>query len=127
MSKRQRLWLLLALASLLMVGLLASRVERLTEGVWTVELSRGCSLDYHTSGALALACKGVDYTRLWPLPVEQPWEEPEKTPKLHYGQMASVADAPQRRFTGDNLRTWPPGLVCLAGMALVVEFGRRRQ
>ena len=32
----------------------------------------GCYLDYHTP-AVALACPGVDYIRLWPLPVTQPW------------------------------------------------------
>ena len=91
--KRQALWLLLA--SLLMAGLLASRVERLTEGVWTAELGR-CSLDYHTSPkALALACPGVDYARLWPLPVEQPWEEPERAPGPPYGQMARASEEGQ--------------------------------
>ena len=24
---------------------------------------------------LALACPGIDYIRLWPLPIQQPWDE----------------------------------------------------
>ena len=40
-----------------------------------VRLVAGCEMDYHTSiRAVALACPGVDYMRMWPLPVVQPWE-----------------------------------------------------
>jgi len=40
-----------------------------------------CYLDYHTP-AVALACPGVDYIRLWPLPVKQPWQEtPDPLPE----------------------------------------------
>ncbi len=54
--------------------LLVTRTRKLTEDVWTVELIR-CGIDYHTKAhTLALACLGLDYTRLWPLPVIQPWE-----------------------------------------------------
>ena len=50
--------------------------ERYSEGVWTLKLAGNCDLDYHANiHALALACPGVDYLRLWPLPVEQPWQE----------------------------------------------------
>ena len=49
--------------------------EESIEGVWTVRL-RSCYLDYHANiHAVALACPGVDYIKLWPLPVEQPWQE----------------------------------------------------
>ena len=35
-----------------------------------------CYPDYPSDiHAVALACPGVDYMRLWPLPVEQPWQE----------------------------------------------------
>lgn len=45
--------------------------------VYTLKLVAGCYPDYHTPiHAVALACPGVDYTRLWPLPVERPWEDP---------------------------------------------------
>jgi hypothetical protein len=38
-------------------------------------LVAGCEMDFVTSvGAVALACPGVDYMRVWPLPVVQPWE-----------------------------------------------------
>lgn len=64
---------MLIVAILLLAGLLASRTEKLTEKVWTVELVADCALDYHAlERALALACPGVDNTRLWPLPVIQP-------------------------------------------------------
>jgi hypothetical protein len=65
-----------ALITLLIWVLILTQPRRLVEGVWTVKLA-GCYLDYHTPiHAVALACPGVDYTRLWPLPVEQPWQEP---------------------------------------------------
>ena len=38
-----------------------------------------------SAGAVALACPGVDYMRLWPLPVVQPWES---TPDPVDGWMA---------------------------------------
>ena len=50
-------------------------VRKLTDDIWTVKLIRGYEMDYHTKiGAVALACPGVDYMRVWPLPVVQPWE-----------------------------------------------------
>jgi hypothetical protein len=59
--------------------LLVSRTDKLTAKVWIVELVAGCALDYHTSErALALARPGADYVRLWPLPVTQPWKEPQE-------------------------------------------------
>ena len=76
------------MAILLLRGLLASRTHMLTEDVWTVELVAGCELDYHTTKhTLALACPDVDYMRLWPLPVIQPWEEVEE-PRPQHGQPA---------------------------------------
>jgi hypothetical protein len=89
MHNRQALWLIMV-AILLLAGLLASRTEKLTEDVWPVKLMAGCALDYHTSySAVALACPGVDYTRLWPLPVIQPSEEPER-PAPGDGQIARL-------------------------------------
>ena len=58
---------------------LVGTAEETIEGVWTVRL-RSCYLDYHTNiHAVALACPGVDYIRLWPLPVTQPWGDPTDT------------------------------------------------
>jgi hypothetical protein len=38
---------------------------------------------------VALGCPGVDYIRLWPLPVEQPWQEtPDPLPDLWPGSYA---------------------------------------
>jgi hypothetical protein len=90
MHNRQVL-LLIIVAILLLAGPLAGRTKKLTEEVWTLELVADCALDYHASGrALALACPGVDYVRLWPLPVIQPWEEPQEPSRLQHGQMATV-------------------------------------
>jgi len=86
--KRSVPWLVIATIPLPVV-LLAGRTEKLTEEVRTVGLGN-CALDYHASDtALALACPGVDYIRLWPLPVVQPWEELE-TPRPQRGQIASM-------------------------------------
>ena len=72
-------------------ALLADRLEEHIEGVWRVELVGRCYVDYHTSiQAVALACPGVDYIRLWPLPPEQPWQEtPDPTPEPIPGWYAS--------------------------------------
>ena len=65
-------------------------MRRLTETVWTVRLVAGCETDYHTSiRAVVLACPGVDYKRLWPLPVVQPWQS---TPDPIEGWMAGRLD-----------------------------------
>jgi hypothetical protein len=60
----------------LIAAFLVGSAEELVDGVLTVKL-RNCHLDYHANiHAVALACPGVDYIRLWPLPVEQPGQEP---------------------------------------------------
>lgn len=83
MKSRLVLWLIITI--LLVVVVLAVRTHKLTAGVWTTELVAGCALDYHTSAkAVALACPGVDYIMLWPLPVVQPWEEPGDSPTPLY-------------------------------------------
>jgi hypothetical protein len=56
-------------------------VDRLTDNVYTLNLPGDCYLDYHPCvQAVALACPGVNYRRLWSLPVRQPWEEPTDRP-----------------------------------------------
>ena len=66
----------LALITVLIWVLALTQPRRLVEGVFTLNLTGGCRLDYHANiHAVALACPGVDYTRLWPLPVKQPWQE----------------------------------------------------
>ena len=64
----------------LIAAFLVGSAERLTDDVWTVRL-KDCYLDYLESiHAAALARPGVDYIKLWPLPVEKPWWEPEPLP-----------------------------------------------
>ena len=60
--------------------MLAARTTYPIEGEKTIRLVGRCELDYidntvqpvHT---LALACPGMDYISLWPLPIQQPWFE----------------------------------------------------
>jgi hypothetical protein len=87
-AKHWRFLLFLLLLDLLLLAGLAlpGRVRRLTETVWMVRLVAGCEADYHTTiGAVALACPGVDYMRLWPLPMVQPWQS---TPDPAWGWLA---------------------------------------
>ena len=74
---------LLVLACLVVGILIGSRIERPTLFVWRLKLAAGCELDYHVApvSAIALACPHVDYIRLWPWPMVQPWEEPERAPE----------------------------------------------
>ena len=60
--------------------ILAARTTYPVDGVTTIRLVGRCELDYFDNTAqpvhtLALACQGIDYIRLWPLPVQQPWDE----------------------------------------------------
>ena len=73
----------------LVVGILiGSRVDRFTNDVWRVKLVARCEVHYHKPpiSAVALACPGVDYLRLWPLPMKQPWDE---RPELDYDQQSA--------------------------------------
>ena len=56
--------------------------ERFSDDVWTLHL-RDCDLDYHIPiRSVALACPGLDYMRLWPLPIQRPWYEPERPGRM---------------------------------------------
>ena len=79
----RRLWhnqwrailIIMALVVVLIWGLALLQPERFSDDVWTLHL-KDCDLDYHIPiRSIALACPGLDYMRLWPLPVEQPWQE----------------------------------------------------
>jgi len=76
----------LALITLLIWSLALTQPRKLVEGVWTLNLDTHCHLHYHANiPALALACPGVDYIRLWPLPLERPWQatpDPPAAPLL---------------------------------------------
>jgi hypothetical protein len=52
-----------------------------------LHLTSGSYLDYQANiHAVALACPGVDYIRLWPLPVTQPWWDPTDTGRGWYAR-----------------------------------------
>jgi hypothetical protein len=60
--------------------ILTSRTYQLTEHARATQLVVGCELwdvvpPSQTTRTVVLACPGVDAIRLWPLPVQQPWEE----------------------------------------------------
>jgi hypothetical protein len=81
-TNQQHLTLIIATTCSLAVGLFlgaaSTRIHRLTDTVWTVELVGRCSLDYDTAPAraVALACPGMDYLRP-PVPA---WVEPGADP-----------------------------------------------
>jgi hypothetical protein len=61
------------------VALTSVQVHEPVEGVYSIETDTW-SLDIFTPPAqrqltVALALRGVDYIRLWPLPPVQPWSE----------------------------------------------------
>jgi hypothetical protein len=79
---RRQLAFLVLLSLVFIVVLLVSRVGEHVEGVWSLELERRCYLNYHVSiQAVGLACLGMDYMRLWSLPVRQPWPDPTDWPE----------------------------------------------
>lgn len=59
---RLRLVFLSVLNLLLTSLILTTRMDKLADNVWTIHLTGGGYLDYHTL-AVALACPGVDYIR----------------------------------------------------------------
>ena len=71
----RRTLLLVSLVSLVVGMLIGSRVDRFTESVWRVKLVARCEVHYHEPpfSAVALACPGVDYLRLSPLPMIRAW------------------------------------------------------
>ena len=74
--------------------------------MWTARL-RDCYLDYHTNiHAVGLACPGVDYIRLWPLPVLQPWWNLTDKPAPRPGWYAWGLD-PARRVGVFLIRVKP--------------------
>ena len=74
---RRRLAAIAILALILVLALvIAASARELIPGVWTVDFGY-CALDwYAASGSVGLACRGVDYARVWPLPIVQPWAGP---------------------------------------------------
>ena len=71
-----------------------TRTDKITHDVWSVNLVGHCCLDYHANiHALALACPGVDYIRLLPVPVQRPWQEtPDPLPDPFPGSYAGTYD-----------------------------------
>ena len=73
---------LTAVMTLHLLNVMYSRTYQLTENANSLELVADCKLwdifpPSQPSRTLVLACPGVDAIRLWPLPVEQPWDEDE--------------------------------------------------
>ena len=59
-------------------AVLAARTTYPIDGVKTIRLVGRCELDYFDDKAqpvqtLTFAFPGMDYIRLWPLPIQQPW------------------------------------------------------
>ncbi len=64
----------------LVYAALAARTTYTIDGVKSIRLVDRCELDYFDNTVqpvrtLALACPGMDYIRLWPLPIQQLWFE----------------------------------------------------
>lgn len=73
---------------------IANKPQKLSDGVWSVEVGR-CAVDYYTpptqdQRTLVLACPGVDLIRLWPWPPMQPWFEDGGAPQNLDVQQAKV-------------------------------------
>ena len=56
------------------------RIDHPLEGVTEVEVTSKCDLDFYEKPAqpvftVALACAGMDFLRIWPLPFVPNWEE----------------------------------------------------
>ena len=80
--------LTLALITILIWVLALTQPRKLLESVYTIQAGK-CYVDYHaTIQAVALACPGVEYIRLWPLPVVQPWPDPTDKPEPWSGWLA---------------------------------------
>jgi hypothetical protein len=83
--KSKAFWLSFLITSFL-ASFLASRTYQLIPGVTAMKLINGCELDFFHDTSLqpvftvALACPRVDYIRLWPLPIKQPWSEETPAP-----------------------------------------------
>ncbi len=100
-----RFWVFLVVVDLLFLAglyLTTGGVYKLTNTAWTVKLPAGCEMDFRTSvGVVALACPGVNYMRVWLLPVVQPWES---TPDPVEGWMAErggAAEASPMGYVGE--------------------------
>lgn len=68
------------IAFLLGYGLLSMRTYQPIDGVTALRLIGRCELEYFDTtlqpiNTLVLSCPRVDYIRLWPLPIQQPWFE----------------------------------------------------
>jgi hypothetical protein len=90
-----RFLLFLVIVDLVFLYLATGGVYKVTSTVWAAKVVVGCELDFWTSrGVVALGCPGVDFYRLWPLPVVHPWfEDPDPT----NGWIAEEQGAPAGR------------------------------
>ena len=91
-------WLIVwGVVIVLLPALTSVRVRERVEGIYSIETDQ-CSVDIFTPPAqkeltIALACRGVDYIRLWPLPPMKPWLEDEAEPQFEaLGEMRFAVD-----------------------------------
>jgi hypothetical protein len=79
MSRRFLAFLVL-LNLIFIVAFLVTRVDQVTNNVYTLKLVGGCYVDYYAPiQAVELACPGVDHIRPWPM--VQPWPDPTDWPE----------------------------------------------
>ena len=72
--------LVFVITTIQLFSALTARSYQLTEDAWATELVAGGELwdvlsPSQPARTLVLACPGVDAIRVWPMPVQQPWEE----------------------------------------------------
>jgi hypothetical protein len=93
---RRHWWLILGVTATLAIwGMALCRIHEPVEGVYSIETDL-CALDIFTPPmqrqfTIALACRGVDYIRLWPLPPMKPWSEDGGRWEVEGSEMALAA------------------------------------
>ena len=68
------------IASIILWALISPDSYQVTDGIYTIDLLGLCSFDVYDTTVLpeftiAYRCPNVDYIKIWPFPVESPWEE----------------------------------------------------
>ncbi len=85
---------LLAMLGLAILGVSLVSVRQPVPGIYTLLAGR-CAIDVfspkvQSQWTIAIACKGVDYIRVWPLPVVKPWFEDGEYWDVEVVEMAEV-------------------------------------
>lgn len=98
MILKSKVFWLSFLITLLLAVFLVSRVEQPLPGATSIKLMAGCQVDLLDSRlqpvlTVALSYPGVDYIRLWPLPVLKPWYEDPAAPERPGDQQTGLPGA----------------------------------